>query len=126
MSSPKRILLVEDDPEIRCLIVGFLTAGAFEVIEADSVSAAMQKLSSDGPFDLAILDFWLGRNHAISIMDAIVADYDDLPIVMISGGSRKLDLAATESVSAISGARAFLQKPFRKAEFLKAVDAAMT
>jgi DNA-binding NtrC family response regulator len=126
MNTLKRVLIVDDDPDVRTMITAFLSPGAFQVIEAGDLAAALHELSTGAPIDLAILDFWLGQDHAVSIMDAIRSSGLDAPIIMISGGNRSMDLEATEAISDISGAVAFLQKPFRKAIFLDAVKSALT
>ena len=121
MSTAKRILLVEDDPDILDLVSSFLAAEDYELIMADSVEQALDELSKPPAFDLAILDFWLGRDHAVAIMDALRANGRDLPVIIISGGNSRMDLEATEAISAISGAVVFLQKPFRKGVLQDAV-----
>lgn len=119
------ILLVDDDPDIRALIATILSPMNANVIQASSVAEALTELSSDQPFDLAILDFWLGKQHAVSIMDSITATRPDLPIIMISGGNRTVDLEVTEAISKISGAVTFLQKPFQKATLIDAIASAL-
>ncbi|MEL6883819.1 MAG: response regulator [Pseudomonadota bacterium] len=121
MKTRKRVLLVEDDPDIRSLVSAFLSEQDHDLTTVENVPAALEALSTAPPFDLAILDFWLGSGHAVSIMDAIRSSGRALPVVIISGGNSKMDLEATEAISAISGAVVFLQKPFRKAVLLDAV-----
>lgn len=125
MSHPKRILLVDDDPDIRKMIAAFLSSTNCEIVEASDISVALEEVSNSAPFDLAILDFWLGKNHAISIMDAITAQSSDVPIIMISGGNSVMDLEKTAAISDVSGALKFLQKPFGKADLLDAVTSAL-
>lgn len=119
------ILLVDDDPDIRVLIAAILSPLEANVVQASTVSEALTLLSSSQPLDLAILDFWLGKQHAVSIMDSITATRQDLPIIMISGGNRTVDLEVTEAISKISGAVTFLQKPFQKATLIEAVASAL-
>lgn len=110
---------------MRAVIAAFLSPDNFDVTEADDAKVAIQNLSEGGSFDLAIIDFWLGQDHAVSIMDAITSQEYSIPIIMISGGKRGMDLEATAAIADISGAVVFLQKPFRKATFLKAVATAL-
>ena len=126
MNTPKRVLLVDDDPDIRTMIATMLSQNAYDISEADSVASAANTLASSAPFDLVILDFWLGNDHSVSIMDTISSNGYNIPIVMISGGNRSMDLEATEAVSNISGAAVFLQKPFGKATLLEAVSSALS
>ena len=125
LGNRKRILLVEDDPEFRNLVLAFLPVEVYEVIEAESAAVAVEKLSTEMPFDLAIIDFWLGTGHAVSIMDKMGSNSQDTPIVMISGGNGKMDLEATAAIADISGATVFLQKPFQRATLLAAMANAL-
>jgi two-component system phosphate regulon response regulator OmpR len=124
MKSIKRILLVDDDPEIREIIAGFLSSTEFEVVEASDVETAQLELAKGAPFDLAILDFWLGKNHAVSIMDSVISKSYNIPVIIVSGGNGRMDLEKTEAISDISGAVMFLQKPFHKKDLLHAIAAA--
>ncbi|MBB3996019.1 DNA-binding NtrC family response regulator [Sulfitobacter undariae] len=125
MSNIKSILLVEDDPGVRAMIVDFLSPAAYKVTEVDSVSAALEELETDQSFDAVILDFWLGKEHAVSIVDSIRLHLIGTPVIMISGGNGKMDLEMTKAISDVSGAFVFLQKPFRKADLLDVVASAI-
>ena len=125
MSKHKKILLVDDDPDIRELISLFLASEPYDIVESSDVPAALQSLSSYGPFDLVILDFWLGQDHAVSVIDKIRSKDQSTPVIMISGGNRRMDLESTAAISDISGAVVFLQKPFQKATLLDAVNSAL-
>lgn len=121
MNKLKRVLLVDDDPDVRGMISEFLSSAGFEITSATNVGDAIGALSNGNAFDLAVLDFWLGKDHAVSLMDSIHSNAYDLPIIIISGGNDRMDLEKTEAISNASGAVVFLQKPFRKAELLEAV-----
>ncbi|MGC1504916.1 MAG: response regulator [Sulfitobacter sp.] len=125
MTVRKKILLVEDDPDIREMMLAFLLSEPFDIVEAATIPSARQSLSSEGPFDLAILDFWLGQDHAVSIIDMIRSDEGNTPVIVISGGNDRLDLEATAAIADVSGAVTFLQKPFKKVTLLDAVTAAL-
>lgn len=121
----ERILLVEDDPEIRRLITRFLVSQRFDVHEAASVSSALAKLDACGPLDLAIVDFWLNGRPAIDVIDGIRKNLPGVPIIVVSGGGRQMDLEKTQAFADISGAVIFVQKPFTKADLLTAVAEAL-
>lgn len=125
MTQNKKILLVEDDPDMREMISAFLSSGPYDIALAGSVPAALKRLSQEGPFDLAVLDFWLGRENSISILDMIRSNNQDTPVIVISGGHHRMDLEATAAISEISGAVVFLQKPFQKSTLLDAVATAL-
>lgn len=126
MNTPKRVLLVEDDSDLLKIIAAFLSSAGYDVVDADNSSTALNSLSNDKPFDVAIVDFWLGKEHAVSIMDAIKSNGFAVPIIIISGGNESMALESTEAIADISGAASFLKKPFEKSALLRAVEAALT
>ena len=119
------ILLIDDDPEIRELISRFLTADGYEVVVADGVNNALGLISNGAHFSAAIVDFWLGENDAVGLLDAIHAKSPGVPIVMISGGGGRFSIETTQAVGEISGVAHFLQKPFRKSELLSVLSKAI-
>lgn len=125
MTIPKRILLVEDDAAVREFITEFLTSQGFGVVEASNVDTALRVLGAEGPFDLAVIDFWLEKATAIPIMDAIASQAGRIPVVAISGGNETIDMEAIQAITDISGAVTFLQKPFAKETLIDAVTAAL-
>lgn len=120
-----QILLVEDDAAVRHLIVQFLTRDGATVHEAETLEQARGILRDRSDISLAILDFFLGYDNAVGLMDDLRADLAGLPILIISGGSAATDLETTQAIADISGAVAFLQKPFRKDDLLAAVASAL-
>ncbi len=120
-----QILLVEDDPAVRHLIVQFLTRDGATVHEAETLEEARGILRDCSDISLAILDFFLGSDNAVALMDDLRADLAGLPILIISGGNSATDLETTQAIADISGAVAFLQKPFRKKDLLAAVANAL-
>ena len=120
-----QILLVEDDPAVRHLIVQFLQLDGADVHEAETLEQARTILSDRNDINLAILDFWLGNDNAVGLMDDLRADLAGLPVLIISGGNAATDLETTQAIADISGAVAFLQKPFRKKDLLSAVADAL-
>jgi two-component system phosphate regulon response regulator OmpR len=117
----KRVLLIEDDPQVRRTIVGFLQSGEFRVQEADSAEAAIKIICSGTQFDVGVVDFWLGHGNAVPLLDLIREKLPSIPLILISGGGGNLDLEATRAVGEISGVTLFLQKPFRKSELIDAI-----
>lgn len=121
----RQILLVEDDPAVRHLIVQFLTRDGATVYEAETLEEARKILRDRSDISLAIIDFFLGSDNAVGLMDDLRADLAGLPILIISGGNSATDLETTQAIADISGAVAFLQKPFRKKDLLAAVSNAL-
>jgi len=66
----KRILVLEDDPEIGALIEKCLTDAGYVVHLAEAVRAALH-LIDDLPFDAAILDYEAGTSTAIDVAESL-------------------------------------------------------
>ncbi len=114
----KKILLVDDDKEIRDLIEEFVSSIGLAVISAGSDEEALSLLKSEGPIDGAIIDFWLSRGPSVGLQDRLLETTPNLPILVISGGDGTMSLETTQAVADISGAISFLQKPFTKQELI--------
>jgi DNA-binding response OmpR family regulator len=64
----KRILLVEDDPQIRALLALVLRREGYETDEADTVAGAMTLLDS-GSYDLALVDWRVPDGDGLLVAD---------------------------------------------------------
>ncbi len=108
-----RLLVVDDDEQIRKLLVRMLTVTGHVVDEAGSAEEALVKLEANPP-DLILLDMELPGQSGLALTPVIRADprHRLTPIVMMTG-------AATQSrkVRAIdAGVTEFLSKPFSHVE----------
>ena len=108
-----RILVVDDDEQIRKLLVRMLSVTGHVVEEAPSAEDALEKLDANPP-DLILLDMELPGKSGMAIVPVIRSDprFRLTPIVMITG-------AATQArkIRAIeAGVTEFLSKPFSHVE----------
>ena len=115
MSSPSRILLVEDEPLIAMMLEDFIDLLGKQVAgSADSVSAALQ-LVETGDFDAAILDVHLrGGEKSWPVADALAER--GVPFLLATGGSGDMVEPAHKN-------RPVLQKPFTMDGVSRALDA---
>ena len=102
-----RVLVVDDDPEIRALLSDFLTAQHFEVKTAVDAQTALA-LFQPGRFDVLLVDFQLSGMTGLELA-AVVRKQDPLiPIALITGSAKML---AAQEVSQAGITRMF-SKPF--------------
>lgn len=112
-----RILLVEDDANIRRFVRAALNDAGFEVFEADTCSRALIEVSTRRP-DLAIVDLGLPDGDGKGFIGEVRA-WSALPIVVLSARERE-----EEKVAALdAGADDYLVKPFGVPELLARVRA---
>jgi signal transduction histidine kinase len=102
----KRVLVVDDDPDIRSVLEDRLSAHGYEVVSAADGSAALTALDH-GTFDLVLLDVELPGTKGLSILSHIHHTWSHLPVIMMTGhGSISLAVQAMKE-----GAADFMTKP---------------
>ncbi len=123
-SSGKTILVVDDEAEIRKMLVRLLTRAGHHVVEADRGLAALRLVKERHP-DLIVLDAMLPEVHGFEIARRIKGSqrYGSIPIVMVSAVYRGWRYA--EDLKQSCGVDHFIEKPFRIADVMAAVDASL-
>jgi CheY-like chemotaxis protein len=113
-----RILVGDDNEQMRRLIVELLLADGHEVSEASDTDGVLEQVSRARP-DLLILDVLMPGGGGIAALREIRSDpaNGSLPVLLLSG-SVDLEVNLASSV----GADAQLPKPFRIDEFREAVS----
>ena len=116
-----RILVVDDEPEIRRLVCEILEDEGYQVAAAENAGAARELKKSKTP-DLILLDIWMPDTDGITLLKEWVAEETLLcPVVMMSGhGSVEAAVEATRL-----GAYDFLEKPLSLAKLLLIVERAL-
>lgn len=110
-----KILVVDDEKNIRTTLTDILSDEGYEVISADTGEKALEKLSHEG-VDLVILDVKLPGIDGIEVFKTIGKSHPDLDVLMISGHS-----GIETAVHAVKlGAYDFLEKPLSMAKILTA------
>ncbi len=119
------VLIVDDEADIRDLIAGILGDEGYDSRVAGNSDQALAAVEERRP-SLLILDIWLqgSRLDGLEILDRVVADHPDLPVIMISGhGTIETAVAAIKQ-----GAYDFIEKPFKADRLLlmvaRAIEAA--
>lgn len=119
-SSPERtVLVVEDDPSLRTMMVRALST-RYRVEQADDGIAAMELLGHIAPPSLIVLDVMMPRVDGISFAKKLKTDprLKNVPVLFVSARSSASDVV--EGIQA--GAKQYLTKPFSIAALLAKVD----
>lgn len=114
-----KILLIEDESNIRNLVATMLETAGYQTILADSCTAAKTLFSSYLP-DLVILDLGLPDADGMTFLEFVRKDYF-IPIIVLSARTNEAD-----KISALdAGANDYITKPFGSGELLARVRAAL-
>ena len=113
-----KIMIVDDDPNIRELVRTILRNSGFEACEARDGRDALQKITDDNP-DLAIIDLMMPNMDGYDLCRKLRQYYENLPVLMLTA---KAEL--TSKVKGFeAGADDYLTKPFESDELLLRVRA---
>jgi CheY-like chemotaxis protein len=114
-----RILVIDDDPDVRSLLVETLSFSGYEVREAADGLAGLEQLAHELP-DLLLIDYLMpGLNGAEVVRQARQRGFD-MPVIFATG------YANTSALDAAIGLKAtVLAKPFSLEDLQRAIEAAL-
>jgi CheY-like chemotaxis protein len=112
------ILLVDDDADFRVLTTRILHAQGYEVVEAESIKIALQKISKKTP-NLIILDLQLAGETGADFLKAkkSVKELLGVPIIVCSGHAHKDNILQIKQL----GANDFLGKPIKQTALIQKI-----
>jgi len=118
----KRVLVVEDDPDIVELIFHYLEGEGFHVEALGNGEEALRRIRDDG-FDLLILDLQLPGMDGLSLCAALRRDSrtEGLPVIMLTARGDEADRVVGLEV----GADDYVVKPFSVRELLARIEAVL-
>ena len=115
-AAPPRILLVEDEDNIREAMRFILNRDGWDVaVHADGATAA--QVVRDTRPDVVVLDVMLPRRSGFDVLRDLGSDEHRPPVLMLTARGRGADRDLALSL----GATAFMSKPFSNAELLDCV-----
>lgn len=118
MSGTTVIAVVEDDPEIRALVVGLLTREGYEAFGCAD-GGELDKALARRRVDLLVLDLMMPGEDGLSICRRLRAGVIELPILMVTAKGDEIDRV----VGLELGADDYLVKPFNPRELVARVRA---
>ncbi|MBO5906557.1 MAG: response regulator transcription factor [Clostridia bacterium] len=113
-----RILIVDDEPEIRNILRLLLENAGYEVREAADGHAAVVEVQNDSGIDLCIMDIMMPNLSGIEATKRI-REFSTVPVLFLTAKSLEGDKEAAYS----GGGDDYLVKPFSRSELLMKVDA---
>ena len=116
----KKLLLVDDEPELLKMVTSILQNGGFEnIVTASTAAGAVSAAKHESP-DLAVLDVMLPDGDGLSVMREI-REFTDAPVIFLTAKDEAGDKLAGLGL----GADDYIVKPFLPQEFLLRVHAVL-
>lgn len=110
---PKKILIVDDDPDILTVVSSFLSIEGYQVFQAQSIKTAQELFEREKP-DIIILDIMLPDKSGLEWLKELKNTYPTLPIMLLTAKSSLSDKVLGFEL----GADDYLAKPFEPLELV--------
>lgn len=108
----QNVLVVDDNQDVRDLVVHFLSSDGFHVFSASNGDEALAILNSN-PINLVLLDVMMPGKSGLEVLAEIRAGSNksthDIPVMMITAKSSTDDI----DIALATGATSYVVKPFR-------------
>lgn len=116
METRSRILIVDDDPDIRN-VLGFLLKDKYDTFAVPEGQSAVEYLTEHPDTDLVVLDVMMPGMDGYETCD-MIRSFSNVPVLFLTAKSAEEDRLSAYG----SGGDDFLSKPFSQAEFLAKVS----
>jgi CheY-like chemotaxis protein len=111
-----RVLIIDDQKDVRAMVAIVLRVNRYEVVEADSGAAGVKAFTEVG-FDAAIVDIFLGDTSGVEVITTLRELAPSLPVVAVSGMTALDFMEQSPHLASV----VCLQKPFRPNDLLQAL-----
>jgi len=116
----KTILVIDDEPLIRNLLIRYIKLQGYFTLEAASGAEALELMRGHREHvDLAIIDQTLKDGKGVDVAARITAMKPEIRILLISGGDERDILAQVPNGCRMCG---FLQKPFDRGLLVERIE----
>jgi DNA-binding response OmpR family regulator len=119
MAGGRLILIADDEPDLRRMLVAYLAAEGFETSVAADGKQALERARADRP-DLIVLDVGMPGVDGFEVLRRIRAD-SDVPVIMLTARSEEVDRVVGLTV----GADDYVTKPFSPRELAARIKAVL-
>ena len=115
----KKVLVLEDEANIRSFVVINLKRAGYEAIEAETGEEALAQLKRNPDIKVALLDIMLPDMDGFEVCRRIRAGDNNIGIIMLTARTQEMD----KVTGLMTGADDYVTKPFSPAELTARVDA---
>jgi len=126
--SKKKVLVVDDDPDVRLFNTTVVEENGYEPVEATNGEEGLKKLKSEKP-DLVILDVLMPRQSGIRLYRELKTDsaFKHINVIMLSGIAQKTFLRSQKALTEFGGEvvpepEIYLEKPVEPEELAAAIN----
>lgn len=109
----KKILIVDDDPDILTVVSSFLSIEGFQILQAQNIKTAQELFEREKP-DMIILDIMLPDKSGLDWLKELKNTYPTIPIMLLTAKSSLSDKVLGFEL----GADDYLAKPFEPLELV--------
>ena len=124
----KKVLSVDDDPDIISFVVTVLEENDYIPLEANNGEEALAKIREEKP-DLVILDVLMPRQSGIKMYRELKTDdsLKNIPVIILSGITRRTFLRSQEALTEFGGQNvpepeAYIEKPVAPEELAEMIQ----
>ena len=115
----KKVLILEDEVNIRSFVVINLKRAGYDAIEAGTGQEALDRLQENPDIGVAILDIMLPDIDGFEVCRRIRANNKQIGIIMLTARTQEMD----KVTGLMTGADDYVTKPFSPAELTARIDA---
>ena len=128
----KKVLVVDDDPDVRLFSIAVLEENGFLPLEATNGEEGMRLIQSENP-ELVILDVLMPRESGVRLYRQIKTDKKlaKIPVIILSGITEKSFLRSQKALTEFGGAEvpppdAYLEKPVEPEELADTIKSVLS
>lgn len=110
-----KVLVVDDQPDIRLLACTLLRTEGFQVEDAPDGASALDRLRQPDLPDVVLLDLWMPPPDGLAVLETIRRERLPVKVVMLSAHADQ----ATAADAMARDADAFVVKPFQNKELVE-------
>ncbi len=116
-----KVLIIDDDPLLREVAVELLTEAGHDCAIAEDGRLGIASLEAR-PVELVLLDMIMPNMDGVETLGQIKARWPELPVVVMSAGTRSMAMQSLLRLAASLGADEVMQKPLRRDVLLPLVE----
>ena len=124
MSDRIRVLVVDDDPLLRAIVMQIVVPQGYDCAEAEDGEDAVTHLET-ARADLVVLDMLMPNKEGVETIQELRARWPEIRIIAISGGAARIEPDPLLRMAALMGADAVMAKPLYAKAFLALIREVM-